>query len=204
MKWKPIDVAIFMPQIFQGDSPHSLNKYCQKLIIDNSKARVHSCLGCSLLSAHMWCYLCSTITDYCRPHTGAHWQDFTGLLSESFKSQATIAQQVSPCAHVYGGSLCTWEQLSTRLPLVRNFSLHSNRTYWRNCLSLSSRSILFDLHSLTLLALSLLISNIPLFFIMRPDISSSFLIYFFHFTLWRRHKQHNRTERRAVEYCTYI
>ena len=23
-------------------------------------------------------------------------------------------------------------------------------------------------------------------------------------TLWRRHKQHNRTERRAVEYCMYI
>jgi hypothetical protein len=22
--------------------------------------------------------------------------------------------------------------------------------------------------------------------------------------LWRRHKQHNRTERRAVEYCMYI
>ena len=23
-------------------------------------------------------------------------------------------------------------------------------------------------------------------------------------SMWRRHKQHNRTERRAVEYCTYI
>ncbi len=68
-------------------------------------------------------------------------------------------------------------------------TLYENDTSGKNIIPLANESTILSFISLFLRLLTLLGLQAPIM---------DYIV------LWRRHKQHNQTERRAVEYCMYI